>query len=91
MPYTEVVARRLRRIYLPFLFLMLAAWGFKITAFNPRPWIDVAAVGGIPGPAVIVILAAYYLTAVAITFWPRERQSKGEFSRREYGEWKKTN
>ena len=89
-PYLEALARRLRRVYLPFLFLMGAAWVFKITAFNQRPWLDAAGVGSVPGLVVVGILAAYYLAAIGIAFWPRERQSKGEFDRAEHGDWKET-
>lgn len=89
-PYFEALGRRLRRIYLPFLVLMLAAWLFKITAFSNRPIIDVAAVGNVPGLVVFGVVGLFYIAAIAIAFWPRERQAKGEFSDIEHGEWKET-
>ena len=88
-PFFEALARRLRRIYLPFLVLMLAAWLFKITAFTDgQSWVAVASVGSVPGPVGIGVVAVFYLVISAIAFWPRERQSKGEFEGAEYGEWK---
>jgi uncharacterized membrane protein len=87
-PYIEALGRRLRRIYLPFLILMLAAWLFKLTAFNSASWIEAAGAKSVPGSVVLGVVGAYYLAAIAIAFWPRERQSKGEFSRTEFGDWK---
>ncbi|EMA45398.1 DUF2270 domain-containing protein [Halococcus saccharolyticus] len=89
-PYTEALARRLRRIYLPFLLLMLAAWLFKLTAFSTRPVIEAARVGSVPGFVVFGIVGTFYAIVVAIAFWPRERHSKGEFGTVERGEWKES-
>jgi uncharacterized membrane protein len=91
IPYAEALARRLQRVYLPFLFLMLAAWLFKITAFNPRSsWLTATGVGAVPGIVVVAVVFLFYAAAVGITFWPRERQAKGEFSETDYGEWTDT-
>jgi len=89
-PYLEAVARRLRRIYLPFFVLMLAAWLFKLTAFSDQPILETAAVGRVPGQAVFGVVGLFYLAIIAIAFWPRERHSKGEFGKYEPGEWKDT-
>ena len=90
-PYLEALGRRLRRIYLPLFALMLAAWLFKLTAFSSgESWLDTAAVGSVPGPAVFGVVGVFYATMVAIAFWPRERHSKGEFGDVEHGEWKDT-
>ncbi len=89
-PYMEALARRLRRIYLPFFMLMLAAWIFKLTAFSNQSILETAAVGTIPGIVVLGVVGLFYTIMVSIAFWPRERQSKGEFNDTEPGEWKKS-
>lgn len=89
-PYVEALSRRLRRIHLPFFVLMLAAWLFKLTAFSTRPVLETAAVGTVPGVVVLVVVGLFYALIAAVAFWPGERQSKGEFSKVEHGEWKET-
>jgi uncharacterized membrane protein len=89
-PYAEALGRRLRRIYLPFFALMLAAWLFKLTAFSNRPILDTAAVGSVPGTVVASVVGLFYLAMVAVAVWPRERRSKGEFADVEHGEWKES-
>lgn len=89
-PYVEALARRLRRIYLPFFVLMLAAWLFKLTAFSDRPVLESAAVGSVSGLVVCSVVGLFYVGLVVLTFWPRERQSKGEFGEYEPGEWKES-
>lgn len=89
VPFIEAIARRLRRMYLPLLTLLLAAWLFKITAFSSQPWSEVATVGSVPGIVVVGIIFVYYITAVVVAFWPQKRQAKGEFDEREPGEWKR--
>jgi uncharacterized membrane protein len=76
-PYFEALWRRLRRIYLPFFVLMLAAWLFKLAAFSNRPTLEVAAVRNVPGLTIFGVVGLLYFVMVAIAFWPRERQAKG--------------
>ncbi|WP_049998700.1 DUF2270 domain-containing protein [Halococcus sediminicola] len=87
-PYVEALSRRLRRIYFPFFALMLAAWLFKLMAFSTQPVLETAAVGNVPGFVVFGVVGLFYALITAVAFWPRERQSKGEFSKVEHGEWK---
>jgi uncharacterized membrane protein len=89
-PYREALARRLRRVYLPLLLALLAGWIFRITALTPGPIIEGATLGSVPGFVVIGAVIVFYLAAFVITFGPRKRQSKGEFSETEYGEWQDT-
>lgn len=89
-PYLEALARRLRRVYLPFFVLMLAAWLFKLAAFSSQSLFKTAAIGKIPGLVVLGVVGLLYTILIAITFWPRERQAKGEFDKVEYGEWKES-
>lgn len=89
-PYLEALGRRLQRIYLPMFFLILAAWVFKLTAFSTRPLLETAGVGRIPGIVVVGCVGLFYLTMIVIAFWPRKRQSKGEFDAVDHGEWKDT-
>lgn len=87
-PYLEALGRRLRRIYLPFFALMLAAWLFKLTAFSDRSILETATVGSVPGTVVAAVVGLFYLAIITIAFWPRERRAKGEFDGVEPGEWK---
>lgn len=88
IPGREALKRRLQRIYLPLLAVLLAGWLFRITALSSRPIVEAAAVGSIPGSVVISAVAVFYLMAVAFTFWPQERQAKGERNETNIGEWK---
>ena len=89
-PFFEAYARRLRRVYLPLLYVLLAAWVARITVFTPDEGVLAsAAVVGVPGEVVIVAVGGTYLVATGFAFWPRERQAKGElYDREEEGEWK---
>jgi len=86
----EAFARRLRRVYLPLLYILLAAWGVRITAFAPEQGpIAAASIEGVPGVAVLGIVVAFYVVWTAIAFWPRERKAMGEvYHREKVGEWK---
>ena len=90
-PYFEALARRLRRVYFPLLLALLAAWLFRVTAFeSDTPWTETAAVGLIPGPLVAVAVAALYLAVGWIAFRPRPRRAMEEFGRQDDpGEWRK--
>ena len=87
----EALANRLRRVYLPLLGVLLAAWVFRITAFTPRQeWLAAGSIGRIPGLVVVGVVAAFYLVVLGIAFWPRERHAKGEFREGDPDEWKDT-
>lgn len=90
IPFLEAYGRRLRRVYLPLLFVLLLAWVARITVFSPgQTAVEAAGVVGVPGELVIGAVAAAYLAWTAIALWPRERQAKGEqYDRDEFGEWK---
>jgi len=88
--YFEALGRRLRRIYLPFFVLMLAAWLFKIAAFTDRPIIDGRHGRERPWGRYFRRRRPVLATAITIVFWPRERQAKGEFADVEHGEWKES-
>ncbi|MEF8842771.1 MAG: DUF2270 domain-containing protein [Haloarculaceae archaeon] len=76
LSFEAAVAHRLRRVYLPLFFLLLAAWLVRITAFSPQPWPGSAAIGGIPGVAVSVVVAVATLLLAFIAV--RSRRWKGE-------------
>jgi uncharacterized membrane protein len=88
--FLEAVSRRLRRVYLGLLVVMLAAWIFRITAFEPREsWTTTAAFPGVPGLVVVGVVAAFFAVAIAVAFVPLDRQAMGEFHERDAaGEWK---
>lgn len=80
VPLTEALANRLRRVYLWLLGVLLVAWIFRITAFEGEGnLLSTAAIGQIPGTAVVVVVAGFFLALVAIAYWPRERQAREEF------------
>lgn len=85
----EALANRLRRIYLALFTVLVLAWAFRITAFVPSDaWLESASIALVSGEVVVAVCALWYLAAVAIGLWPRERQAKGEFREGEHGEWK---
>lgn len=88
--FGEASARRLRRVYLPLLVVLLAAWVTRITVFTPDEGpLASAAVVGVPGIVVVATVALAYLAAIGFAYWPRERQAKGElYERDKEGEWK---
>jgi len=89
--FVEALANRLRRVYLALLGVLVVAWIVRITAFAPRrDWLATAAIGNVPGIAVIGVVAAFYLAIAAIAFWPRERRAKGEFREGDPDEWKES-
>lgn len=79
-PYVEAVGRRLRRIYLPLLTVLVLAWGVHLALFGETTGGPVAAarIAGMPGVAVVAVVAAVFLTAVGLAAWPVERRAKGE-------------
>lgn len=74
----EAIAHRLRRVYLPLFTVLLAAWFIRITAFAPDPWTTNAAIGMIPGEAVIGLVGLFYLGAIIVAIRPRTWHAKGE-------------
>lgn len=88
IPAREALRRRLRRIYLPLLAVLLVAWVFRITVLSSGPVTETAAVGSVPGLAVIGVVGVFYLGAVVLTFWPQNRRAKGERAETDLGEWK---
>jgi uncharacterized membrane protein len=88
IPAREALRRRLRRIYLPLLAVLLVAWIFRITALSSGPIIEAAAIGSIPGLAVIAVVGVFYLGTVVLTFVPQNRRAKGERTETDLGEWK---
>ncbi|QIO24912.1 DUF2270 domain-containing protein [Haloarcula sp. JP-L23] len=85
----EATANRLRRIYLPLLAVLLVAWLFRITAFAPNESpLTTATIAVVPGILVVAAIALYYIAAIIIALWPRERHAKGEFHEGDPGTWK---
>ncbi|MEZ3145323.1 DUF2270 domain-containing protein [Halobaculum sp. MBLA0143] len=67
----EAVAHRLRRMYLPLVFVVLGAWVIRVTAFVAEPWPASAAVGDASGVVVTAVVAGYALVAVVVALRPR--------------------
>jgi uncharacterized membrane protein len=74
----EALAHRLRRVYLPLFGVLLAAWVVRTTAFTQESWLSSAAIGMVPGVAVITVLVAFYLGLVYIAVRPRMWHARGE-------------
>jgi uncharacterized membrane protein len=81
----QSVAHRLRRVYLPLLAVLVAAWVVRITAFADAAWPASAAVGTIPGQAVTAVVGAFVLALVVIAYRPREW--RGELLEADTDEW----
>lgn len=82
-PFTAL-SRRLRRIYYPLLLVLLAAWVARITVFKPEEsWSTTAQVLVIPGEAVVVGVAVFYLAATAAVIYGFVWRGGGEFHERE--------
>lgn len=72
IPFEEALAHRLRRVYLPQLGIVLAAWVFRVTVYQPEaPWPQSAAVGGLPGIIVTAGVAVFALSLVVVACRPR--------------------
>lgn len=85
----EALSRRLKRVYFPLITVLLLAWLFRITVFVPDETpLETAAIPGVPGEVVVVLVGAAYLGAALLAFWPISRQAKGEFHGEEIGDWK---
>ena len=86
--FEEALAHRLRRIYLPLMAVLLAAWLVRITAFVPgTDWPASAAIGAVPGLGVSAAVAAFFLAAVAIAFRPRTWKANGELRLTDVDVW----
>lgn len=88
--YREAISRRLRKVYYPLYVLLGVAWAFRISLYTPeQSWVETASIPGIAGELVAVTVAAFFVVATAVTFWPQEREARGEFHGQESGEWKR--
>jgi uncharacterized membrane protein len=88
LTFEEALAHRLRRVYLPLLTVLVAAWVVRITAFpNAGTWPTTAAVGGIPGTVVTGLVVVGYLCAALIAFRPRTWRSRAELRERHLEAW----
>ena len=77
-------ARRLARVYYPFLLVLLAAWLVRITAFEPQAsWRTTASMPGISGPVVVGAVAATYLVLTVVLAYYLLWEPSGEFHERE--------
>ena len=90
VPLFEAVSRRLRRIYLPLLAIVLSAWVARVTVFAPDEHVfETAAIYVVPGWVVVSVVAGSFAVALAVAFWPIDRQAKGElYEREKAGKWK---
>ena len=89
--YREALSRRLKRVYFLLYALLGSAWAFRITLYaSGEPWLETASIPGIPGEAVVGIVAVFFVGVVAVTFWPTRRRARGEFHGEQPGRWKRS-
>lgn len=83
-------ARRLSRVYYPFLLVLLAAWVVRITAFETNEsWRTTAAIPGVSGSVVVGVVVAVYLVLTAVLVYYLLWEPSGEFHEREQSDpWK---
>ncbi|WP_299331039.1 DUF2270 domain-containing protein, partial [Haloplanus sp.] len=74
----EAVAHRLRRVYLPLLAILNAAWVLRVTSFGPARWPASAAVGMIPGLVVTGVVAMMFAGTVFVTVQSRTWRAHDE-------------
>lgn len=74
----EALAHRLRRVYLLFFLVLLAAWLLSLTAYLEESWPTNAAIGPVPGTVVTTVVAAFYLGLISIAYSPRTWHVNGE-------------
>jgi uncharacterized membrane protein len=74
----EAIAHRLRRIYLPLVAVLDAAWVVRVTAFGPARWPESAAIGMVPGTVVTGLLALLFAAAVVVACRPRTWHADAE-------------
>jgi hypothetical protein len=61
----------------------------KVTLFTPEAqWTEAAAIPGIQGEIVAVLLGMFYLCLLVVAKWPRQREAKGEIYGEKSGDWK---
>lgn len=72
IPFEEALAHRLRRVYIAQFGIVLAAWVFRVTVYQPdAPWPQSAAVGALSGHIVTAGVAVFGLGLLVIAFRPR--------------------
>ncbi|WP_262177986.1 DUF2270 domain-containing protein [Haloarcula laminariae] len=88
--YREALSRRLRKVYYPLYVLLGVAWGFRISLYTPeQSWVETASIPGLAGELVVAAVTVFFVVATAVTFWPLEREARGEFHGEASGEWKR--
>lgn len=76
----QALAHRLRRVYLPLLCILLAAWFVRISVFAPQErWLETAAVGSISGTAVVAVVTLVYFCLLVAALAPGLEHIRGEF------------
>lgn len=72
IPFEEALAHRLRRVYLPQLGIVFAAWIVRVTVYEQgAAWPASAAIGAIPGTLVTSIVGIAWFCTLVIAMRPR--------------------
>ncbi|MFB6127090.1 MAG: DUF2270 domain-containing protein [Halolamina sp.] len=74
----EVIAHRLRRVYLPLFAILNGAWVLQVTAFGPAEWPASATVGMLSGTVVTGAVALAFAGTVFIAVRPRTWRAHDE-------------
>lgn len=80
MPLWKAVGHRLRRTYLGLLLVLLVVWIARITVFEPtEQWRQTAAVPGLDGETVVIVVAGVYLLFILLAAWTARGTEIREF------------
>jgi uncharacterized membrane protein len=86
--FEEALAHRLRRVYLPLMAVLLAAWLVRITAFmQAAEWPASAAIGAIPGIIVSGVVVTFFAVVTVIACRPRTWKANGELRLTDVDVW----
>ncbi|MFB6139268.1 MAG: DUF2270 domain-containing protein [Halosimplex sp.] len=79
MSLRAAVGHRLRRMYLALLLVLLLAWLARVSVFVPdESWRRTAAIPGIGGEAVVLVVAGVYAAVIAVTVWSTRTETLRE-------------
>ncbi|GAB3016878.1 DUF2270 domain-containing protein [Natronobiforma cellulositropha] len=89
LSYLAAVSHRLRRVYLPLMGALVAAWLFHLWAFQPdTPLLESASLPGVSGTVVIAVVAGYLLVMLALAV-PLSPKGRGESGGADHGDFER--
>jgi len=86
--YEEALAHRLRGVYLALLAVLLVAWLVRTGVVAEGSLPATAAVGPLPGVAVLAAVGLLFVAALVVAFRPREWKGHPEMRSTDVGRWR---